>query len=177
MGQRHVRHPERAILAQHGEPPVDLVAALDPDQRRDPPRLGDPADVVGGGRQRERRRVRCDHPAGDVDLFERHLDGAGPRDVGGDPHRPELCADMALAQPFDVGLQRMRQRRGIVPQIERLDRTALVAADFPGEVVMAVDDRRLGEHALDARGDRRVGGLRDGGAREQRQRDRHPSAG
>ncbi len=149
MRQRHIADAERAILAQDRKASVDLVAAFDADQARGAAARHDPADVRRRRRQRKRVRIGGNETTHHVDLLERHLDRLGAGDVRGDPHRPELPADMPRLQPDEIGLQRTRQIRPILARDR--DVAALIVADLPGEIVMPIDHRRAREHALGAR--------------------------
>jgi hypothetical protein len=153
------------------------VPALDPDQRGDLAPLVDADDVVGRQGQGERLGVAADQAVDEVDLLQGLADrGAGlARPLRRDEGRPELGADPALAQPRDVGVQRLL-RPGDVQAAE--EGVGAVRAQLVGQVVVAVDDQRLAVDAEALRGQFHraalAGGLATGGrvgrARGQRQR-------
>ena len=119
--------------------------------------------------------MRGDEAADDVDLLQRHLDRARPGDVGGNVDRPELAADMAGAQPLEVGLERPGERTAVERHL--LYRAGEPLAQLPGEVVVAVDDGGGGEDALGTRQRgiaRRFGD--HGGSEEQRGDRSQPAA-
>ena len=170
MGQRHIEHAEFAELAQHRQAAAELVPALDPHQRRDLALRSRRADFGGGLGEHEGVGVRAHHALDDVDLVERGLNRLRAGLAGGDVERPELPADLALAQTRDVGLQRLGELAGVARQIDRLDRAVIGGAQFPGEVVMPVDHRGLRQHPLHPRAGCGIGfgRCRLGGGEEQR---------
>jgi hypothetical protein len=148
VGEGHVAGAERMELAKRGGRVADLVAAFDPDQRRDPPGFLDAADVGGGRRHLQPPRIAGDHPVDDIDLLESHPDRLVALQRGRDPHRPELRPDPALPHPRQIGLEPALQPGRIGIEVERLAPEVVGLANFPRQVVMAVDHRRLREHAL-----------------------------
>ncbi len=125
------------------------MAALDPDQRGDPSRFLDPADVRGGRRRFEPGGVAADHPVDDVDLLDRDPDRLVPLQVGRDPHRPELRAHPTSLHPRKIGLQPGLDPRRVGLEVKRLAPIVVGTANLPREVVMAVDDRGFREDSLD----------------------------
>jgi hypothetical protein len=88
--------------------------------------------------------IARDHLAGDVDLLELDLREAPAGEVARDVHGPELPADAALLQPGKIRVAARRPPEvvgGDVPARRR------VVPDRPREVVVAVDDRMLGEES------------------------------
>ena len=165
MGEGHVAGAERMELAQRGRRIADLVAALDPDQRGDPPGFLDPADVGRGRGHLEPRRIAGDHPVDDVDLLERHPDRLVALQVGRDPDRPELRADAALLHPRQVGLEPRLEPRGVGVEVERLAPEIVVSRISQGRSLWPSITGVLAEDALDPLL-RRLG--RSGGAVEIR---------
>ena len=149
MGQRHVTRAEFVELAKRGEIATDLMPALDPDQRGDAAGLVDSYDFVGGAGEREVLWVGFDHPLDDVDLLDRVADGGVACDLRGDIDRPELPADAAGMKPRHVGHQRLGPLVGAARQALYLQ--AVILAQLLGDVVVAVDQRRRLEDAVDPR--------------------------
>ena len=148
VGQRHVARAEIVELAERGEAVAHLMTALDPDQRGYLAGLVDADDVVGGIGLLEIARVGRDEALHDVDLFQRVADRAVAVDLGGDVDRPELPADPALPKPRHVGHQ------GLFPLVgaagEAFGPAAVIFAQLLGEVVVAVDQRRGLQDAVNA---------------------------
>jgi hypothetical protein len=144
--ERHVTHAEVVIGAERPERIFDRMTALRAQHAGDLARGLGGADVRSCRGERERVRVALDHAARDVDLLElraREVLGRLARRV----HGPEHGADAARAQARDVGLPRSRR---VLPKVVSRDvaRRVLVAADRPGQVVVAVHQDRLREDFL-----------------------------
>ncbi len=177
MGQGHVARAQRIHLTQGRQAVVDLVAALDADQRGHAAGLVDALDVGGGVGHFQVGGPALGHGLDQVDLLDGHLHGGRSGDAGRDPHRPELPPDLAGAQTRNVGHQRdlvagQGQVGGVGLQVDAIQLAAETVADLPGQVVVAVDQGRLAEDAVDAGGeigvrlDRRR--LRRGGSKAHR---------
>ena len=90
--------------------------------------------------------MTLDEAVDDVELFERLPEGFELGQVGRDPDGPELAADAALAETRDVGVEAV----DVAAQVDRRRSHAPDAlTQREGEVVVAVDERRL---AQDRRG-------------------------
>jgi hypothetical protein len=134
------------------------VPALDANQRGDLAGLVGADDVVGGVRHGEVGRVARGQALHDVDLLESGLDRHGSGHGGGNPHRPELPADVARAQAGNIGHQQglvgrrllgARQLGQVALEIEGVHLAGEPLADLPREVVVAVDQRGPGQHRGD----------------------------
>ncbi len=157
MGKCHVAPAQRVHLAQCRQRVVDLVTALDTDHRGDAAGLVDARHVGGGVGHLKVGGISFGQRLHEVDLLDRDLDGERPLDLHRDEDRPELTADTPFAQPRDVGHQRARA----VLQVDRRRLVGEPLAELPRQVVVAVDEGRLGEDLVQARcvG----GGVRRGG--------------
>ena len=71
--QRHVARTERIHLAQRGKRIVDLVAALDANERSNPAGFVNVDDVVCRIGHLQIVRVASDHCTHKIDLLQRHL--------------------------------------------------------------------------------------------------------
>src|SRR5204863_3267787 len=69
--------------------------------------------------------------------------------LDGNVDGPELRADAALSQAGDVGVQRLREVRLILPDVELREMILHAIAILPRQIVMTVDQRHLGEDAID----------------------------
>ena len=132
------------------------MAALDADERGDLAGAVNPAHVRRRVGDLEVRRVARGHALDQIDLLERHLHGLGALYIDRHPHRPELSAHVPGAQANDVRHERRhvgphRQLRGIGFQIDGSEPALVAIPDLPGQIVVAVDERRLLEHADHAR--------------------------
>src|SRR5207302_385533 len=125
---------------------VDLVTALDADQRADAVRLVHADDVRRRVCHGQVRRIARAQRLDQIDLLERRLHRLRALHVYRDPHRPELRPDAADAQAGNVGhewhaIGRGRQRGGGGGQIDLRQITPEARADLPGQIVVAVDER------------------------------------
>jgi hypothetical protein len=159
MGERQVARPGVIVGTQHGERIVDLVASFDADQRGDEMRAVQPDDVGGAVGHGKIVRVARTHRLHQVDLLERLLHRLRARDLHRDEHRPELRPDAAAAQARNVGHQRWAalgrgQCHRVDAEIDLRQVAAEALTDLPRQVVVAVDERCLDEHPVDARIDR-----------------------
>ena len=154
--QRHVARAGVIHLAQHRQGIIDLMAAFDADQRSDFVGFVNAANIRGGVGHRKVGRILRRHAFDQIDLFQGHLHRFEALRLDRYPHRPELRADMSGTQPRDVRHQRRPvppPRAGAAVSAARFDRghIALEAlADFPRQIVVAVDERRLQQHLIDA---------------------------
>ena len=147
VGQRHVPDPARVRIAQDRHRRPDHAAALEPEERRDPAVRERGLHLVGGRGQRERVRVPLDEPVDDVHLLERLVDGLGFGQRGRDPDRPELAADEPRSQSRDVRVEiRLSARRSTVDAA-----SPTLLAQRVGEVVVAIDERRVAQDLARAR--------------------------
>ena len=137
MRQRHVASAERMQHAQDGERVIDGMAAFDADERRDLAGLANAHDVVRGVRHLEGVGIRFDEAMNDVDLLERlfHRGLLADR-FGVHIRRPELCADTAFLQAFDIGMQQGLRTR----DIEGAKREVGVLLELPGQIVVPIDE-------------------------------------
>ena len=69
------------------------------------PALEDPFHLSRGARGRKHLRPLPHHAVHNVYLLERRANSLGRRHRRGHVDRPELAAEAALAQPFDVGVE------------------------------------------------------------------------
>ena len=141
VGQRHVPDAERVQRAENAERRTDRVAALRAQQGGDFPGGEDPFHVGGAGRQGQPLRVGPDHPVHQVDLLQHRGHRRVPGQGGGHVDRPELGADAAGGQPWQVGLG-LRHRLGQAGP-DRV--TAERVADLPRQVVVPVDERETAQ--------------------------------
>ena len=167
--QRQIGCSEPPIGAQHRQAAVDLPAALDPDQRPDPPGPVRGAHVSGGPRDLEMLRIAGGQAVDHADLVQRVLDLLHLRQVGRHPDGPELPAHAPGMQPRDVG---MIGRRVQPRQVHRPARVLRLFRQRLGPVIMPVDQRRGLQDLRDARGigpgGGRIGGMESGGGEQQR---------
>src|SRR6185312_13480952 len=99
-------------------------------------------------------RMMRDEAVNDIELFERPSKGFELGQVGRDPDGPELAADAAFAQTRDVGIEAV----DVAAQIDRRRPDAPDAlTERVGEVVVAVDERRLAQDRAGALGEPVVG--------------------
>ena len=154
MGQRHVAHAEGVELAERGQRARDHRAALEPDQRRDPPGGEGALDLVGGRRKGERLGI-CRHEArDDVELLDGHPEGLELGQGRRHPDRPELAPDATLAQARDVGVETV----DVAAQVDaRGPQAADPLAKRDRQVVVAVDQRRIPQDRAGALGEPVVG--------------------
>ncbi len=140
VGECHVAGTEVVELLEHHEGFLDAVAAFDANEAGDFSFAVDSFDVVCRVSEFERFGVAGDHSLDEVDLLERGGERfATVTGFDGNPHGPELCADAALAELGDIGLQ-----RGLfLGNVELIEVGIALFADFPGHVVVAVDEKRL----------------------------------
>ena len=120
------------------------VAALHADERGDLPLAMDALDVGGGQGQLEGLGITRHHLVDDVNLLEHRLHRGRAGGHRGHIHRPELGADAAGAQARDVRDQRRAELAGVARQINRAEVVAVLAV-LPGQVVVAVNERRLAQ--------------------------------
>jgi len=167
MGQRHVPRAEIIHVAQHRQARSDRMTALHAEHARDLARLHRLFELGRTGREHQVVRIALDEALHHVDLFQRLLHRLRLIAVRRDIDRPELRADMALAQPDQVGVHRNAVGgRGVagVVEIEAVDHIVGALAQRPGHVIMPVEDRRLLERGL---GHCLGRGLRGGGRRDE----------
>ena len=132
-----VERPERPQRA------ADRLTALRAHQRRDAAGRHRRLDLLGRRRQREVVRILLHESVDEVDLLEGLGDGEVAGKVARRVHGPELAADAALAQTWEV-----RGRR-VDPSgdVEAVQVATDLEPQLPGEVVVSVD-----EHQRDDRG-------------------------
>ena len=148
------------------------MAAFHSDERGDPPGAVDPLDVGGGERHFQVRGMTGDHPFDQVDLLERRLHNVAALQFVRYPDRPELSADATGAQSRDVGHQRDRacaafELRRVRRQVDGRQPALRPLPEFPGQVIVSVDQRRPGEHPVDTRRNVDAGCGGNAGRREQ----------
>ena len=129
----------------------------------------EPAHVGRGFRHRQVGRVALDHPLDQVDLLQRRLHGFERLEPGRHPNRPELAADVAPAQPRQIGHQRRvaggrRELRSVGRQVDGVEPILEARLDLLGQVVVAVDQGRLLQNARHPRLE--VGGQAEDGEGE-----------
>jgi hypothetical protein len=133
----------------------------------------DSDNVIRTAGEREVLGIGFDHALDHVDLLDRLADRGIASDLGRDVDRPELRADAPLMQPRHVGHQGLG-----LPLVgaagETLDLHSVILAQLLGDIVVAVDQRRRLEDAVNPRLDRgidRLGhrwrGEKDGGEQER----------
>ena len=153
--QGHVARAQGVVGPQNRHGIGDLVAAFDPDQRGDAARLVQSDNIVGRVGHAQVGRVARGQGLDDVDLLEGHLHrgraGYGDRDE----HAPELPADHAGAQSRYVGHDALTGRGPgqVGLHIETAGLAGPPAAHLLRKIIVAVDQRRLGEHLRHPRGD------------------------
>ncbi len=135
--QRHVARTELVEHAQRSQRVVDRVPPFHPDQRRNPSTFEDPLHVIGRQCELERLRVALHHPIDDVDLFERGGDRGLACEFDRHVHGPELPADTAGPQPFDIGVNRGLR----LPDVELVEVVAHFVPECPRVVIVPVDER------------------------------------
>jgi hypothetical protein len=147
VGQRHVTDAKIVEAAQRGHRAADLAATLHAEHRADPSGAMDPDHVVGGEGELEVARVGLDQPPRRVDL----LDGRADRLIAGqraaDVDRPELAADAPGAKPGHVGHHRLGP--ACAAAREAFHPALVILAQLPGQIVVAVDEWRPLEDAVD----------------------------
>ena len=151
--QRHVARSQRIHLAQHRQAAADRLTAFHADQRGDLARTHCLLNFGGAGGKAHVARIARDQALGDVDLLERRLHGLRPGQTGIDIDRPELRADMAPAQPREVGLHRPLPLAGsAVPVVSRKSKlgnhVVPAIAQLLGNVVVTIPHRRGLERGL-----------------------------
>ena len=147
VGERQVTHAEHVQHPEGAEGAADRVAALGPEQRRDPAGSPRPLDLVGGAREGQPVGIRRDHAVHAVDLLERGRDGGVALQRARHEDRPELPADAALLEAGEVGLRRRHRPR----DVERLEVVAGLLPRRPRQVVVTVDQRVPGEQGAGPR--------------------------
>ncbi len=136
--QCHVAHAELVVGAQRAERVLERVAALHAEQRGDPAIAFRLADLGDAGRQPQCLRVPLDHSPRELDLLElvTRVTATG---LARYVHRPELRADAAGAQAFEVRLAAGALAQVVGREVPGRD---LVVADRDRQVVVAVDQYR-----------------------------------
>ena len=109
----------------------------------------DANNVVGGQCPFEIARIVGDHPVDDVDLLEGAADGFVAGVFAVDIDRPELAADATGVKAGHVGHQVIIGPRAGAAG-EAGDGVVVVVGELFGDVVVAVDQGRGGEDAVDA---------------------------
>ena len=147
MSEREVPHTRATEHPQHAQRPRDAVATLRAHERRDP--------TVSDRRPNVRRRVdfperlreQARDPLDGVHLFESGDHGFGWRHRRRHENRPKLRGHSACPQTRQVSM------KGRLAHIEpgRLNVGPERLAKRPGQVVVAVEDRRHGEVAVEDR--------------------------
>ena len=150
VGERHVADAAGVELAQGRHRARDHRPAFEADQRRDAAGAEGCFHLVRRRRQCERVGIALDEAVDDIELLERHPEGLGLGQVRRDPDRPELAADAALAKTRDVGVETVH----VAAQVDRRRPHAPDAlTQSEGQVVVAVDERRLPQDRAGALGE------------------------
>lgn len=129
------------------------MAAFHADERSDSAGAMDAFDIVGRESEFELVGIFCDEAVDGVDLFEDGLDSDGVGHLRWDVDGPELAADATGAKAWEIGYE--AEGAGVLAQIDARNVDAFegvaVLAEFPCEVVVAVDERDFFEDFADAR--------------------------
>ena len=121
------------------------MAAFHANERGDFARAADPLDVVDRSRQFEGLGIARDHGLDQRDLFERRSQGlAVVAGAGRHVDRPELHFDAARPQARNVGVHVLLR----LCDVELLERRRTLFAEFPRQIVMAIDQRGRGVNRL-----------------------------
>src|SRR5436190_347360 len=119
------------------------MAAFHADERGDFAFALNAFDVVGGEGEFEFARIFGDEAMHDIDLFKDGLDSDRIRHLGRDVDGPELTTNAAGVKTWKVSDE--ARGRSVFSQIDarNIDAFDIVAvfAEFPWEIVMAVDER------------------------------------
>ena len=145
VGQGHVPSTQVVIGPKRTEGILDRVAALHAEQGRDFLLLLRVYDVVGGEGEHQTIGIAGNHPARDVELLELHPGKPAVLDLPGDIDGPELCSDPTLGEAREIGHPFARSTEVIRRNVAG---SAFGGSDFPGEVVMPVDQYGLLEQFL-----------------------------
>ena len=165
VSQRHVARAGAVQLAQHGQRIANRVPAFDADQRGNAPSAMDAHQVGSSGGHLEGVGIQLGQAVHHVDLLEHRLDRRRSGEVRGHVDRPELPADAAAPQPWDVSVERRQQAAGVAPQIQLVELIVEPLPQLPGQVVVPINQRHLAQQAASPIDERRSGRLPGAGAR------------
>jgi hypothetical protein len=136
VAERHVARAEIVEAAQEVQAVLDADATFDGDEGGDLALALGADDVGGPARGQEGVGMGRLHPPDQVDLLERRARRVRRRRR--DERRPELRRDAAGDQPRNVGVPALPVL--VEPRLADVAARLGVAADHPGQIVVAVDE-------------------------------------